>query len=101
MADGPHSAADAEHFYKTLQHFARTVIDDPAAPWKAIPDVKPEHREIIEKMVSWTPAHRNEMNTYLRKAVSLVGQSRKRRLSLVPPVVEQHGTYFCGQSGWL
>lgn len=52
-------------------------------PWKALPDVEPDHRKVIEKLVSWAPEHRNEVAAYLHKAVFLVGQTKQPRLSLV------------------
>lgn len=83
MTNGPYSAADAEQFYRTLQRFATTALDNPADPWKALPDVEPDHRKVIEKLVSWAPEHRNEVAAYLHKAVFLVGQTKQPRLSLV------------------
>lgn len=85
MANGPYSATDAERFYKTLQRFATGVSDDPLDPWKAIPDAAGEHRDIIGKMISWTPEHREEVTAYLQKAVLLVGRRDKPRLTLVHP----------------
>lgn len=71
MANGPYSAADAERFYKTLQRFAIAVRDEPMDPWHSIKDVEAEHRDIIEKTVTWSPEHREEVTAYLQKAVLL------------------------------
>lgn len=83
MANGPYSAADAERFYKTLQRFAIAVRDEPMDPWHSIQDVETEHREVIEKMITWSPEHREEVSAYLQKAVLLVGQREPPRLTLV------------------
>lgn len=83
MTNGPYSAADAEQFYRTLQRFATAALDNPADPWKALPDVESDHRKVSEKLVSWAPEHRNEVAAYLHKAVFLVGQTKQPRLSLV------------------
>jgi len=83
VENGPRSAAYAERFYKTLQRFAIAVKDDAVDPWNAIPDAVTEHKDVIEKMIAWRPEHREEVTAYLQKAVLLVGQREKPRLTLV------------------
>ena len=86
MKHGPQSAAEAEQFYKTLQRFAIAVRQGVADPWMAIPDATTDHKELIRKMIDWSPEERAEVKGFLERAFSLVEEDRRPRLTVVPSV---------------